>query len=504
MLRLNKKNEQEGKAPVAWDHLVTRFAALEGVGQWHDDPDLCNHVCVALPDEDIEFKQIIREAQVSLKNGQQDRTTKAKISIMADVNSKFGHLTEIEKEALKARCIGSNENLMRSLRRSRNYRFPTELKSLTDLLKDDDELSQPIRNLLLTHRGLTANPDNIIYGEKLVIYNDEDTLCMCSPRMIKLLSKSKRWFADGSYQYSPAGVAQVYRIFGMVQNRKAYPMFECIMMNKTEGHYEKIFRVLNDQFKTMNVSPSVKIALFDCELGAVNAFRTVFPKAKAKMCMFHVKQALHRMADKLDLRRSYQSDSRVEKIIRSIGAVQLLPPNLMDRALIGYKPPSDTDYYDMPDDDEDYPELVLDMNIDEIEDVPLVREPRADLPFNPVAAEPFLSSKNTSRSQVATPVDNEFPGFSQALPALSQIMPRPIGPDITPSRKRTVVIPAKSPVATTSKKVRKASTPNKKSTHLQANDLVIPPSKLVQSNIESTVASNRTKRDHTRTNFNFL
>jgi transposase-like protein len=81
----------------------------------------------------------------------------------------------------------------------------------------------------------------------------------------------------------------------MVKNHKAYPMFECIMMNKTEGHYEKIFRLLNEQFNTMNVSPSVKIALFDCELGAVNAFQTVFPKAKAKMCMFHVKKALHRM-----------------------------------------------------------------------------------------------------------------------------------------------------------------------------------------------------------------
>ena len=79
---------------MAWDHLVKRFAALEDVGQWHDDPDLCNHVCVALLDEDIEFKQIIREAQVSLKNGQQNQTTKAKISIMADINAKFGHLTE--------------------------------------------------------------------------------------------------------------------------------------------------------------------------------------------------------------------------------------------------------------------------------------------------------------------------------------------------------------------------------------------------------------------------
>ena len=83
-------------------------------------------------------------------------------------------------------------------------------------------------------------------------------------------------------------------------------------------------------------------------------------------------------------------------------------------------------------------------------------------------------------------------------------MPRLIGPEITLSRKRTVVMPAKSPVATTSKKVRKASTPNKKSTHLQAKDLVMPPSKLAQSNIEFTVASNRTKRNYTRTNFNFL
>ena len=41
-----------------------------------------------------------------------------------------------------------------------------------------------------------------------------------------------------------------------------------------------------------------------------------------------------------------------------------------------------------------------------------IRDPRVDLPINPITAVPFLSSKNKSRFQVAMPVDNEFPEFN--------------------------------------------------------------------------------------------
>lgn len=93
------------------------------------------------------------------------------------------------------------------------------------------------------------------------------------------------------------------------------------MSKKTEPRYEAVLQ------KIANMIPHFqpKLAIGDFEKASRNAFRTIFTTIEVSGCLFHYTQAIWKKVKKLQLSSPYTQNLHLNKWIRSIMTLPMLP-----------------------------------------------------------------------------------------------------------------------------------------------------------------------------------
>ncbi|KAK0404352.1 hypothetical protein QR680_017416 [Steinernema hermaphroditum] len=86
-----------------------------------------------------------------------------------------------------------------------------------------------------------------------------------------------------------------------------------------------MWNTLRESLNAVPGNLQIQYAHFDCESAAVQTFREFFPEVRAKMCLFHIKQCINRKLQALGLSTTYRESGKLEKIVRQLGALSLLP-----------------------------------------------------------------------------------------------------------------------------------------------------------------------------------
>ena len=123
------------------------------------------------------------------------------------------------------------------------------------------------------------------------------------------------------------GFDQCYRIFALVNNTVVVPVFTILMKGKSTESYTNVFTAISNLIN--NVPIAAIYAHFDCEIGAVNAFRLIpcFQRVIAKMCTFHVRNNMHKKYQTLGLTKTFPNDVAkfINKFSTRVGGKLALP-----------------------------------------------------------------------------------------------------------------------------------------------------------------------------------
>ena len=95
------------------------------------------------------------------------------------------------------------------------------------------------------------------------------------------------------------------------------------MKKKCTGGYLEIFQKLKE------LCPEFALSVFisDFEKALKRAVKTAFPNAKIMGCYFHYSQAILRKVNNLGLKRLYRKNKIVQRVVRMLIQLALLPYN---------------------------------------------------------------------------------------------------------------------------------------------------------------------------------
>lgn len=182
------------------------------------------------------------------------------------------------------RALGSRRQNMRAMQRARLRIYP-KIESLADI---------PLE-LAKTYSARHAVVDHPSYNDVYLRYADEAIVIFFSRSDLEQLHRSKHWLLDGSFKYKPKSCYQFYSIHGFVMG-EVHPMANAIITNKSDGlanGYELLFRTVSEALTRVYGSiGAVRMAHFNNESAAFNAFKHYFPDVEIKLCFFHFKQAV--------------------------------------------------------------------------------------------------------------------------------------------------------------------------------------------------------------------
>ena len=153
--------------------------------------------------------------------------------------------------------------------------------------------------------------------EKIVIFSSEDDL--------RRLAEAECLYVDGTFHICPSIFYQVFTVHAVV-NRVHVPLAYCLLPNKRQETYERVFTLLAEKAQTtfgILIAPSVVVS--DFELGIMQAARAVFPAVTSKGCYFHFCQALIRKLQQLGLQTAYQEDREVASFVRRTASLAFVP-----------------------------------------------------------------------------------------------------------------------------------------------------------------------------------
>ena len=168
----------------------------------------------------------------------------------------------------------------------------------------------------------TANGKSFLLAEdggddKMVIFASEDDL--------RRLAEAEYLYVDGTFHICPNII--FYQVFTVhaVMNRVHMPLAYCLLPNKRQETYERVFTLQAEKAQTafgILIAPSVVVS--DFELGIMQAERAVFPAVVSKGCYFHFCQALIRKLQQLGLQTAYQEDREVASFVPEPGYLERL------------------------------------------------------------------------------------------------------------------------------------------------------------------------------------
>ena len=143
--------------------------------------------------------------------------------------------------------------------------------------------------------------------------------------MVQTLSDCSAILCDGTFKSCPRPFHQLFTIHDLQINRKM-PLVGRFLMEKTTGHYQKIFQFVKNkihQDTSHHWEPAQVIS--DYERAIFSAVETEFPNSTHKVCYFHFTQAVYWTIQTLGLSLCYENDERMRMFSRYLMSTAFLP-----------------------------------------------------------------------------------------------------------------------------------------------------------------------------------
>lgn len=149
---------------------------------------------------------------------------------------------------------------------------------------------------------------------------NERILVFSTPELLKIFKNHNSWYADGTFDSSPALFYQIYTIHALV-GEKTIPCIFAMLPSKSERVYLKLFRWIQDYDK--QIKPN--FVLIDFEIAAKKALEKVFVGVLVNGCYFHFSQCLQRKLQKLGLKNLYEENACFRNRIKFLKALAFVP-----------------------------------------------------------------------------------------------------------------------------------------------------------------------------------
>ena len=106
---------------------------------------------------------------------------------------------------------------------------------------------------------------------------------------------------DGTFDVVPSNFYQLPRFIAKTYG-EWFPFLFCLVTNKTQGIYTKIWEIVVDIGTEVSFSiPEAPFLHVDFEMALRNAFQDFFPGGKIVNCLFHFSQTIIRKIQSLGL-----------------------------------------------------------------------------------------------------------------------------------------------------------------------------------------------------------
>lgn len=205
-------------------------------------------------------------------------------------------------------------SLERSMSRSRKGVLPAEPNNSQeiDIQFFLDNMKYPDNSdFFLCDSGPNDPKRILIFGSK-----DSD---------LRRLSESDTWYMDGTFWVVPHVFYQLFTVHAYVYGQQ-FPFLYCLLPDKTELTYQKLFVMIQNIFRERNLPLSaLKSVVTDFEPAIANAFRRVFPYISSLGCFFHYSQAIYRKVQTDGLSLAYKEDANFRRSVKLLIALGLVP-----------------------------------------------------------------------------------------------------------------------------------------------------------------------------------
>lgn len=103
-----------------------------------------------------------------------------------------------------------------------------------------------------------------------------------------------------------------------------------MLPNKSSDTYRRMFKIIKDAAERIGKTFNPQNVQIDFEIGMIVAIRESFNNAIIKGCLFHFGQAIWRKVQNIGLTNDYINKIEVQKTIRRISALALVPIDQID------------------------------------------------------------------------------------------------------------------------------------------------------------------------------
>ena len=198
-----------------------------------------------------------------------------------------------------------------SLYRKRSEKVPPVPKTIRDI-----EFRGRWRNSYARARFLIYH--NVGFG--VTIFATDDGM--------RVLLECDNILCDGTFKACPSPYYQLYVIVRFWENR-FIPLVFSFLSGKTTFHYRKLFEIICRRVRRITGQAWVPQGIItDYERGVISVLETDFPEVEHAGCFFfHFTQAIYRNVCGSGLKRPYEENEAVKRIIRLLMASAHLPEN---------------------------------------------------------------------------------------------------------------------------------------------------------------------------------
>lgn len=158
--------------------------------------------------------------------------------------------------------------------------------------------------------------------------NDNRIICWGTDRNVRVVSATDVLLCDGTFWVTPKIFYQMYTFHSCVATHKSLPMIYSLLPDKKKDTYVKLANILHDKCGDLKGT----IILLDFEIGAVNAFKMVFPQAIIKLCYFHFCQNIYKNVCK-KFKKQYLEDPEFAKTSRLLACLPFVPIESIEDAM---------------------------------------------------------------------------------------------------------------------------------------------------------------------------